>query len=103
MLLNIIDFGMIAAAGRGIAALSDRALLRSFANHEFMPGKLNLETGSPKATADALAALGHKVTVAGMEQFFRADRDRSRMASSEAAPTPAAAGSSSGAERRVST
>ena len=66
VLLNIIDFGMSPAAGRGSAALPDRAFLcSSFANHEFVAGKLNLEDRIPKDTIDALSQLGHKVTVQG--------------------------------------
>jgi gamma-glutamyltranspeptidase/glutathione hydrolase len=37
----------------------------SFANHEFVPGKLNLESRIPKATADRLSAMGHRVSVTG--------------------------------------
>ena len=33
--------------------------------HDFVPGKLNLESRIPKSTADRLASLGHKVTVTG--------------------------------------
>jgi gamma-glutamyltranspeptidase/glutathione hydrolase len=37
----------------------------SFAGHEFVPGGLNLEGRIPKATADALEALGHRVKRTG--------------------------------------
>ncbi len=37
----------------------------SFGNHEFAPGKLNLENRIPKSTAEKLTSLGHLVTVAG--------------------------------------
>ena len=37
----------------------------SFAGHEFVPGRLNLEGRMPKSTIDALASLGHRVTIAG--------------------------------------
>ena len=33
--------------------------------HEFIPGKLNLESRIPRATAERLVAMGHKVTVTG--------------------------------------
>ena len=37
----------------------------SFAGHEFVPGKLNLEGRIAKETVDKLSALGHKVNVSG--------------------------------------
>jgi gamma-glutamyltranspeptidase/glutathione hydrolase len=37
----------------------------SFGGHDFNPGKLNIESRIPKAAADKLAALGHKVNVTG--------------------------------------
>ena len=36
----------------------------SFAFHEFVPGRVNLEGRMPKATGDALATLGHKIQLA---------------------------------------
>jgi gamma-glutamyltranspeptidase/glutathione hydrolase len=33
--------------------------------HEYIPGKLNLESRIPQSTADKLTALGHIVTVTG--------------------------------------
>ena len=41
------------------------AFYSSFATHQFAPGQLNLEDRIPKATADKLASLGHKVRVTG--------------------------------------
>src|SRR3546814_11962572 len=33
----------------------------SFAPHDYFPGRLNLESRIPEATADALSALGHRI------------------------------------------
>ena len=37
----------------------------SFGQHEFVPGKLNLEGRISRTVADRLTALGHKVTITG--------------------------------------
>ena len=61
----MIDFGMTAQEAVEAPRFQTEHFYSSFAMHEFIPGKLNLEGRIPKATADALTALGHKVTVTG--------------------------------------
>jgi len=65
VLLNIIDFGMAPQQAVEAPRFQTEHFYASFANHEFIPGKLNLEDRLPKDTIDALAQLGHKVNVAG--------------------------------------
>lgn len=65
VLLNIIDFGMTPQQAVEAPRFQTEHFYASFANHEFVPGKLNLENRFPKETIDALGQLGHKVNVAG--------------------------------------
>ena len=65
VLLNIIEFGMTAQEAVEAPRFQTEHFYSSFATHEFTPGKVNLEGRIPKATADALTALGHKITIAG--------------------------------------
>ena len=65
VLLNIIEFGMSSQEAVEAPRFQTEHFYSSFGNHEFTPGKLNLESRIPKATADKLAALGHLVTVSG--------------------------------------
>lgn len=65
VMLNIIEFGMSPQAAVEAPRFQTEHFYASFANHEFIAGKLNLENRIPKETADALAKLGHKVNVAG--------------------------------------
>ena len=65
MILNILVFGMTPQEAVEAPRFQTEAFYSSFAMHEFSPGKLNLESRIPKATADKLAAMGHVVTVAG--------------------------------------
>jgi gamma-glutamyltranspeptidase/glutathione hydrolase len=65
VLLNIIDFGMSPQAAVEAPRFQSEHFYASFANHEFVAGKLNLENRIPKETVDALSKLGHKVNVAG--------------------------------------
>ena len=65
VILNIIVFGMTPQEAVEAPRFQTEAFYSSFAMHEFTPGKLNLESRIPKATADKLTALGHVVTVAG--------------------------------------
>jgi gamma-glutamyltranspeptidase/glutathione hydrolase len=64
-LLNIIDFGMTPQEAVEAPRFQTEHFYSSFGGHDFNPGKLNLESRIPKATADKLAAQGHKVTVTG--------------------------------------
>jgi gamma-glutamyltranspeptidase/glutathione hydrolase len=65
VILNMIVFDMTPQQAVEAPRFQTEAFYSSFAMHEFIPGKLNLESRIPKATADALAAMGHVVTVAG--------------------------------------
>ncbi|HEV2691111.1 MAG TPA: gamma-glutamyltransferase family protein [Bryobacteraceae bacterium] len=65
VILNILEFGMSPQEAVESPRFQTEHFYSSFGNHEFVPGKLNLEGRIPKATADALNALGHRVTVAG--------------------------------------
>jgi gamma-glutamyltranspeptidase/glutathione hydrolase len=64
-LLNIIDFGMTPQAAVESPRFQTEHFYASFANHEFVPGKLNVESRLPRETIEALIALGHKVNVSG--------------------------------------
>jgi gamma-glutamyltranspeptidase/glutathione hydrolase len=65
VILNIIVFNMTPQAAVEAPRFQTDAFYSSFAMHEFVPGKLNLESRIPQATADKLTALGHIVTVTG--------------------------------------
>jgi len=65
VLLNLIDFGMSPQEAVEAPRFQTEHFYTSFAGHEFNPGKLNLEGRIPRATAEKLTALGHKVTVTG--------------------------------------
>lgn len=64
-LLNIIDFGMHSQEAVEAPRFQTEHFYSSFANHEFVPGKLNLESRIPRSTADALSMKGHRVQVTG--------------------------------------
>jgi gamma-glutamyltranspeptidase / glutathione hydrolase len=64
VLLNIIDFGMFPQEAVEAPRFQTEHFYSSFGGHEFVPGRLNLEGRIPRATADALTALGHRVNVA---------------------------------------
>ena len=65
VLLNIIEFGMSPQEAVEAPRFQTEHFYSSFGNHEFTPGKVNLEGRIPKSTADRLTALGHSVTVTG--------------------------------------
>jgi gamma-glutamyltranspeptidase/glutathione hydrolase len=65
VILNLIEFGMTAQEAVEAPRFQTEHFYSSFAMHEFVPGKLNLESRIPQATADKLAALGHIVKVTG--------------------------------------
>jgi gamma-glutamyltranspeptidase/glutathione hydrolase len=64
-ILNMIDFGMTPQEAVEAPRFQTEHFYSSFAGHEFVPGKLNLEGRMPRTTADALERLGHRVTLAG--------------------------------------
>ena len=65
VLLNMLDFGMTPQEAVEAPRFQTEHFYSSFAGHEFVPGKLNVEGRIPRSTADALEALGHRVTIAG--------------------------------------
>lgn len=65
VILNLIEFNMTPQEAVEAPRFQTEAFYSSFAMHEYIPGKLNLESRIPKATADKLAALGHIVKVTG--------------------------------------
>ena len=65
VLLNLLEFSMSPQEAVESPRFQTEHFYSSFANHEFVPNKLNLELRIPKATIERLAALGHKVNVTG--------------------------------------
>ncbi|MDQ6664262.1 MAG: gamma-glutamyltransferase family protein [Acidobacteriota bacterium] len=65
VLLNIIEFGMSPQEAVESPRFQTEHFYSSFANHEFVPGRLNLENRIPKAAIEQLGAWGHKVNVTG--------------------------------------
>ncbi len=65
VLLNIIEFDMTPQEAVEAPRFQTEHLFSSFGNHEFTPGRLNLEGRIPIATGDALRALGHRVAITG--------------------------------------
>jgi gamma-glutamyltranspeptidase/glutathione hydrolase len=65
VLLNIIEFGMNPQEAVEAPRFQTEHFYSSFGNHEFVPGKLNLEGRIARSTVDALNTLGHRVTVTG--------------------------------------
>ncbi len=65
VLLNMLDFGMTPQEAVEAPRFQTEHFYSSFAGHEFVPGKLNLEARIAKSTGDALEALGHRVTMSG--------------------------------------
>lgn len=65
VLLNIIDFGMSPQQAAESPRFQTEHFYSSFANHEFVAGKLNLEDRIPSDTIEALRGLGHVVNVTG--------------------------------------
>ncbi len=65
VVLNVIDFGMQAQEAVEAARFQTEHFYSSFGNHEFVPGRLNLENRIPRASVEALGAMGHKVNVTG--------------------------------------
>jgi gamma-glutamyltranspeptidase/glutathione hydrolase len=65
VLLNILDFGMMPQEAVESPRFQTEHFYSSFAGHEFTPGRVSLEGRIPKATVDALIALGHRAAVSG--------------------------------------
>jgi gamma-glutamyltranspeptidase / glutathione hydrolase len=65
VLLNILDFGMAPQEAVESPRFQTEHFYSSFAGHEFVPGRLNIENRIPRATVERLNALGHRVHVTG--------------------------------------
>jgi gamma-glutamyltranspeptidase/glutathione hydrolase len=65
VILNMVVFDMSPQEAVEAPRFQTDAFYSSFAMHNFVPGKLSIESRMPASTAAALTALGHKVTVAG--------------------------------------
>ncbi|MBV6434417.1 MAG: Glutathione hydrolase proenzyme [Bryobacteraceae bacterium] len=65
VLLNMLEFGMTAQQAAESPRFQTEHFYSSFATHDFAPGRLNLEGRIPRATAEALMAMGHRVQVTG--------------------------------------
>jgi gamma-glutamyltranspeptidase/glutathione hydrolase len=65
VLLNIIEFDMPPQEAVEAPRFQTEHLFSSFGNHEFTPGRLDLEGRIPIATGNALRALGHRVAMSG--------------------------------------
>jgi gamma-glutamyltranspeptidase/glutathione hydrolase len=65
VLLNMIDFGMTPQAAAEAPRFQSEHFYATFANHEFIPGKVNVESRIPSETMAALTKLGHKVNISG--------------------------------------
>jgi gamma-glutamyltranspeptidase/glutathione hydrolase len=65
VLLNMIDFGMSPQEAVEAPRFQTEHFYSSFANHDFTPGKVNLEARIPPETAARLKELGHGISVTG--------------------------------------
>ena len=65
VLLNMLDFGMMPQDAAEAPRFQTEHFYSSFGGHEFTPGRVNIEGRIPKATADALTALGHRIALSG--------------------------------------
>jgi gamma-glutamyltranspeptidase / glutathione hydrolase len=65
VLLNMLVFGMHAQDAAEAPRFQTEHFYSSFAFHEFVPGRVNLEGRFPRATVEALKAKGHRVEVKG--------------------------------------
>ena len=61
--LNIVEFGMTPQEAVEAPRFQTEHFYSSFAFHEFVAGRVNIEGRVPRAVTDRLAALGHKVNV----------------------------------------
>ena len=65
VLLNIVVFNMSPQEAVEAPRFQTEHFYASFADHQFVPGKLNLEGRISRDTAAKLTALGHRVTLTG--------------------------------------
>ncbi len=65
VLLNILVFNMSPQEAVEAPRFQTEHFYASFADHQFTPGRLNLEGRIPRETAARLTALGHRVSLTG--------------------------------------
>ena len=65
VLLNILVFGMSPQEAVEAPRFQTEHFYASFGDHQFVPGRLNLEGRFPRETAQRLSELGHKVSLSG--------------------------------------
>jgi len=65
VLLNILVFGMSPQEAAEAPRFQTEHFYSSFAFHDFVPGRVNLEGRFPRSTADALRAKGHLIEMKG--------------------------------------
>ena len=63
VLLNIIDFGMTPQEAVEAPRFQTEHFYSSFGNHEFRPGRVNLEARAGREAAEKLREWGHLVAV----------------------------------------
>ncbi len=64
VILNILVFNMNPQEAVEVPRFQTEHFYSSFANHEFVPGRVNLEGRMSKSSIDGLRSLGHRVNVA---------------------------------------
>lgn len=65
VLLNLIDFGMSPQAAVEAPRVQTEHFYASFGNHEFSPGRVNIESRISEATARKLLDMGHRLAILG--------------------------------------
>jgi gamma-glutamyltranspeptidase/glutathione hydrolase len=65
VLLNILEFGMGPQEAVEAPRFQTEHFYTSFAYHEFVPGRVNLEGRIPRSTVEKLLAMGHKIQMTG--------------------------------------
>lgn len=65
VLLNLIDFGMSPQEAVEAPRIQTEHFYASFGNHEFSPGRVNIESRIPESTARKLLDMGHRLAVMG--------------------------------------
>jgi gamma-glutamyltranspeptidase/glutathione hydrolase len=65
VIINLIDFGMGSQEATEAPRFQSEHFYGSFASHEFTPGRVNIESRIPEATAKRLLEKGHRLAVLG--------------------------------------
>ncbi|MCH8988946.1 MAG: gamma-glutamyltransferase [Chloroflexi bacterium] len=61
LMLNVLVFGMDPQQAIEAPRFASQSVVNSFYPHTYLPGRLDLEPGVPKSTAEALRARGHDI------------------------------------------